>query len=324
MKLNARNILPIIFGIALPGLGMYSSAFNYFEQQFTLLQRWAFSSFVMIVLWYVFWHFIDFRAKDSKWKIVLGLTFLAGLAIAIIQPWWFDESYGIQWLALARMIIGSILILTIQYALKTQDHIAQLRLEKEQIQTENYRVQLSALSTKIDPHFLFNSLNTLRSMVRQQHENSEEFILSLSDFYRQILKHNEQATISLSDELEVLNSYLFLMKNRNEQAVTVEMNINHKFDDYRLPILGLQSMVENCFKHNTMTSKQPLHIYVRTTDDGAIEVMNNLQPKLIKEESTGLGLSLLAKRYELLHLQNAVLVEQTAEQFRVKLKLISP
>ncbi|MEL7063062.1 MAG: histidine kinase, partial [Bacteroidota bacterium] len=101
-----------------------------------------------------------------------------------------------------------ILFLGIQYVLHSQRKSSRLFLEKERLQTENYKSQLQVLQAKIDPHFLFNSLNTLRSMVRQSHENSEQFILSLSDFYRQTLTYNENTQLQLSEELAVLESYI--------------------------------------------------------------------------------------------------------------------
>lgn len=324
MKLNSKAILPIIFAVALPGLGLYSNSLNAFEQQFTWLQRWSFSSAVMLTLWFLYWHYVDFSSSLKRWLLVVAFVLLCGFGIALIQLMMFDFAYGFQWLSLARMIVGSILILTIQYALKTQANNARLQLEKEQMQTENYKVQLKALATKIDPHFLFNSLNTLRSMVRQQHDNSEEFIISMSDFYRQIIKHNEDTTLPLSDELVVLNSYLFLMKNRNEEAVKVRINVDKPLHHLHLPALGLQSAVENCFKHNSMTSKKPLMIDIQSTADGYIEVSNNIQPKLTEEESTGVGLNLLRKRYELLHVEKGVVINQTPGQFSIKLKLMKP
>ncbi len=322
LKLNIRAILPIIFAVALPGLGLYSNSLNSFEQQFTWLQRWAFSSAVMLILWFLYWHFVDISNSPKRWLPAVAFVLLVGLGIALVQPMMFKFAHGIQWLSLARMMVGSILILTMQYALKTQANNARLRLEKEQMQTENYKVQLKALSTKIDPHFLFNSLNTLRSMVRHQNGNSEEFIVSMSDFYRQILKHNEDTTLPLSDELAVLNSYLFLMKNRNVDAVEVHISIDKALHQHHLPTLGLQTVVENCFKHNSMTSKKPLKIDIQSTKDGYVEVTNNIQPKLADKEPTGIGLNLIRKRYELIHVNNGVIINNTPDQYTTKLKLI--
>jgi LytS/YehU family sensor histidine kinase len=197
-----------------------------------------------------------------------------------------------------------------------------LLLEKEQIQTENYKVQLKALRTQIDPHFLFNALNTLRSMVRHQDSNSEQFVMSLADFYRQALEHHEDSTVQLSKELDVLKSYLFLMKRRNEKAVLIDLDIDEHLYEHLLPTMALQIVVENCFKHNSMSSKKPLIIDITNTNDFYIEVCNNLQPRIDEVESSGHGLKILKKKYELLKIQDGLLIDKTPDEFCVKLKLI--
>ena len=221
-----------------------------------------------------------------------------------------------------RILLASILFLAIQYALKAQQNIARLLLEKEQLQTEHYRVQLRALRANIDPHFLFNTLNTLRSMVRQHHANSEKFIISLSDFYRHTLKHHDNTTLPLSEELAVLQSYLFVMKSRNGEAINIDINIAEPLLQLHLPTLALQIVVENCFKHNSMTSKMPLQIEIGSMEDDCIFIKNNIQPKIGDDKPSGYGFELLRKRYDLLNVPQGILVEKSPDQFCVKLKLL--
>ncbi|MEL6972462.1 MAG: histidine kinase [Bacteroidota bacterium] len=270
-------------------------------------------------MWHFFWLSWDFKEGNNKWYAlgILG-TFLALIALYFE----FFETLSIN--VHIRLIPPTVLFLIIQYTLKSQQRLSRLHLEKEQLQTENYKAQLKTLRTQVDPHFLFNSLNTLRSMVRQQHSGSEQFILSLSDFYRQTLQHNEQTTILLSKELAVLQSYLFLMKSRNEKAVQVEFKIDESLLKYQIPTMVLQTVVENCFKHNSMTSKKPLQIVISSTEDRYICVCNNIQAKLKDEESSGLGLELIRKRYELMNVEQGFTFRQTPEEFCVKLKLIEP
>lgn len=158
-------------------------------------------------------------------------------------------------------------------------------------------------------------------MVRQQDINSEQFILSLSDFYRQTLKYNESTTIKLSEEVKVLESYLFLMKNRNKEAVQVSIDIAEEHYEHQIITLALQTVVENCFKHNMMTSKQPLKIQIKSLPDYRIEISNNIQEKLSTPTTSGYGLENLKKRYELLGINNGVEVKQNEQEFIVKLKL---
>lgn len=277
---------------------------------------------MLYVLWHLLWNLWGPGTIYSKAKsIVLLLVFLVSVASFRLSID-FQHIDPVKWHYLGRLIFAGILFLIIQYAMRSQQHLAQLRLEKEQIQTENYKAQLQSIRTKIDPHFLFNSLNTLRSMVRQQHVNSEQFIMSLSDFYRQTLKYNENTTLPLSAELAVLESYVFLMKNRSAEAVMLTMALPALNPSLHLPTMALQVVVENCFKHNRMSSREPLQIEVSQTQEGYVEVKNNLQPKLSVAEPSGYGLELLQKRYELLAISAGVLIDQTTDSFRVNLKLI--
>lgn len=287
-----------------------------------LLGLWVYSSMVIYLLWHILWRFWDIKLLWQK------LVYLLGGFLFIISIIWLPTILAVDnleddnWFPLFRIIMGMILLAAVQYALKAQESIAHLLLEKEQMQTENYKAQLKALRAQIDPHFLFNTLNTLRSMVRQQHPNSERFIISLSDFYRKTLKHNNNASLPLSEELAVLESYLFVMKSRNEEAIDVQLNVDPSVYQRHLPALALQIVVENCFKHNSMTSKMPLKIEVKDTEDAYVQVSNNIQPKLGYNSPSGYGLDLLRKRYELLKIDQGLIIEKTADQYTARLKLI--
>ena len=280
------------------------------------------SSFVLYNLWYLLWYLWDLKRRYNDWKYVLKI---AACSIGVIGGFLIIRSNAelFSYFKLTRPLLGVFIYLVFQYTMKVQENIANLQVEKERMQTEHYKAQLKVLHAKIDPHFLFNSLNTLRAMVRQGHSNSEKFILGLSDFYRQTLTYNENTRLPLSEELSILESYLFLMKNRNEEAVFVDIRIEESLYSFFLPTFALQIVTENCFKHNSMTSKMPLHIEISNTDDKYIMVKNNIQPKIKAEESTGNGLNSLAKRYELMNTSSGVIVEQSSDHFIVKLKLIN-
>lgn len=322
MKKNINIILPILLALTLPGISSYSLDKALYIQGTSPIGNWIIGFFILYGLWYLLWFTFHRKSKNKIWIGVLGLTIYYSVLIVVLYFLQERTIVDIRWHAVIRFTLLAILFLSVQYALRAQDNIARLELEKEQIQTDNYRVQLKALRAKIDPHFLFNSLNTLRSMVRQQHTNSEEFIMSLSQFYRQTLKYNEDTMILLSEELAVLQSYLFVMKSRNEKAVAINLDVDDSLHRFHLPTLALQIVVENCFKHNSMTSKNPLQIDIYSTDDFAIVVSNNIQAKIGEEESSGYGLNMLRKRYELMEVRDGIVIEQSPTQFTVKLKLI--
>jgi len=321
MKMRINVLLPIALAVILPFLGLQSE-----EGKTALGNLGLFSHPITSINLYILWHLIYYfrNAGSPKRKRLFSIALLIYFALLCLLLFTvvFENVGEIKWPLIVRIIFATVLFIIIQYAMQAQENIASLRLEKEQIQTENYKAQLKVLRNQIDPHFLFNSLNTLRSMVRQQHENSEKFVISLSDFYRQTLKHNENTTLPLSEELTVLESYLFLMKNRNEEAMSVSIDIDTSLHDLHLPGMALQVVTENCFKHNSMTSKNPLIIEISSKENDYVEIKNNIQTKLGMEESSGLGLELLRKRYELLNITDGLLVEESPEEFSVKLKLI--
>ena len=325
MKLKAtqvHTILPIALALILPGLSLYANPDYPYKNSLGIAQSWLLSSFLLYGLWYVLWFAWDLHSTKNKrrfiWIFLGFIGYVGGVfyLLASNNGGEFPLNLGF------RMLLGAAMFMAIQYALKAQLNISRLQIEKEQVQTENYKVRLQALQSQVDPHFLFNSLNTLRSMVRQNHTHSEEFIISLSDFYRQTLKNNENTTLPLSEELTVLKSYLFLMKSRNEKAVSIDLQIDPAWNAHHLPTLALQVVVENCFKHNSMTSKTPLHINISHTTDGYISVSNTIQPKLIEPTPSGFGLDMLKKRYELLKVKEGVVLESNQDQFQVKIKLI--
>lgn len=306
----------------LPGLSFFANSGQDLSDGLEIFERWLVASVILYLLWYILWYLWDVKTMYKRQRYVLGM----GLAVASVASAFYFLIYrttvDFGGLVVLRFSIVILLFLTIQYAMRAQNSISKLQLEKEQIQTENYKAQLKALRAKIDPHFLFNSLNTLRTMVRHQNSKSEQFVMSLSDFYRQTLKHNDNAALQFSEELAILQSYLFLMKSRNEEAVEVDIQIDQEVHHHQLPALALQIVVENCFKHNSMTSKMPLHIEIRNTEDFCIEVINNIQPKLGDQNPSGMGLDLLRRRYELMNVNQGVIVEETPDRFSVKLKLI--
>ncbi len=326
MKWRADKILPIVLCLILPVLNAITmrSIEKIEDSGIGVFWRWLSISIMLYILWHIL-DFVSRKAQTYRWLKVLFacmVFFIIVYSIYSFTP--FFQKHTLKWMFIYKYFLATIPFLIIQYAFRASRKVALLELEKQQIQTENYRVQLEALRSKVDPHFLFNSLNTLRTMVRHSHPQSEQFILSLSDFYRQTLKYNEAITLTLREEIKVLQSFLFLMQSRNPAAVSVSMHIDSSKEYYLIPMLALQLIAENCFKHNSMTARNPLKIEIRTTEDFRIEVKNNLNPKLEIRERSGYGIDNLNKRYELLGIKDGVTVTKDEENITVILKLMHP
>ena len=288
------------------------------ERKYDIIFFWPFAAGLMYLLWNALIWISNVKSRLKPWWL-LG-TYIVFIGSVAVIPYCLDIEFSIQQIVKGTFAI--FLILLIQYAMKAQKDIDTLNLEKEKYKSEEYKSQLKLLQAKIDPHFLFNSLNTLRSMVSYGHKNSVSFIINLSNFYRQNMSHIQDTSISIAEEVKVLNSYLFLMKCRYENAVNIELNIDDSTMIKHLPTMSLQVIVENCFKHNKMTSDSPLHIKIGNTKDDYVFVKNNLQVKISKSESEGYGLSSLKKRYKLLNIKGGVIVNRNEDSFEVKIKML--
>lgn len=193
--------------------------------------------------------------------------------------------------------------------------------EKEQLQRENIQSQLEGLKSKVNPHFLFNSLNTLSYLIPEDAEKSVKFVQKLSKVYRYILEMSDEKLIPLHQELEFLNSYIFLLKERFEENLQVKIEVPPaRMNDKIIP-LSLQILFENAIKHNVISSSKPLEIKVLTNKAGKLVIANNLQKKKQIKDSTKFGLENIKNRYRFFS-KEAVDVVSTSSSFVVTLPLI--
>lgn len=190
MKPKIDTILPIILSLVLPILRFYAGE-STSNEELPLVFIWGLLSLTLYILWHFLWLLWEVTLGIHKVWFPLLLLLLIVILMGIIQQFLDTNTDDFQFYPIIRLTASSILFFAIQYAIKSQQNIAHLRVEKEQLQTEKYKTELQVLRSKIDPHFLFNTLNTLRIMMRNQHGEAEKFVISLSDFYRQTLKYNE-------------------------------------------------------------------------------------------------------------------------------------
>lgn len=192
------------------------------------------------------------------------------------------------------------------------------------LKTENVRSQFEILRQQVNPHFLFNSLSTLRSMVRSKDPKSEEFVLRLSEIYRQLLAKRQFDTVPLKEELEFVNDYLFMLSSRFGAALKIIIDIPEESLLFRVPTFSLQLLLENCIKHNVISAEKPLEIKLFASS-GFVTIENHVQPKQTEAEHSGYGLENLIQRYKLLGFaENGVFVFSDDDVFRVRLKLLEP
>ena len=150
----------------------------------------------------------------------------------------------------------------------------------------------------MDPHFLFNSLNTLKALIDVDVDKAGDFVHQLSTVLRYTLKNEE--VVTLAQELDCVRSYCHMMKMRYGDNLLFDHHIDHeKYDNYSVLPLSIQGLIENAIKHNVVSSKQPLTINIHTDDNNHLIISNKIQPKIGKEEGTGIGLANLSERYRI-------------------------
>ncbi|OIQ37120.1 MAG: hypothetical protein BM563_09320 [Bacteroidetes bacterium MedPE-SWsnd-G1] len=191
-------------------------------------------------------------------------------------------------------------------------------IEKELLKQQSLENELTALRNQINPHFLFNSLNSLNSLVREN-DDATQFINKLSFMYRYILQSSDRNMVTLKEELKFLDSYIYLIKTRYRERFFIEINIDETMLGKSIPPLGLQVLVENAVKHNEISASNPLTVKVYT-NNGFICVENEIRPRLTLAEGTGNGLSNLDKRLFLLKKQH-ITISDTDNVFKVKYSL---
>lgn len=322
MKRRINTILPIALAIILPGLNFFSNSEAAGVHFYTFYERWFYASFVIYILWYLLLLGSRIKTKYRNW-IISGIVFLFAIIVYTLFVFFvFKIPNTIKWAFITKLFFAAVLFLIIQYALRANENISKLELEKEQIKSEIYKVQLQELRTKVEPHFLFNSFNTLRTMIRNNNPFSEQFVMNLSNFYRMTLTLNNTPTTLLKEEIDVLKSYLFLIQTRYGGGINIMIDIDEELLKRQLPTLSLQILAENCFKHNKTSMSNPLEITITSYSNDYISVKNNKLPKLTIEESSGFGLHNIAQRYELLKISNGIIKLDTDDFFEVKLKLI--
>lgn len=250
---------------------------------------WA--SIVMTVFAGVGYCFLGGEEGMSDVKVSLIFTFLITLLISSITEGWF---FYTRWI--------------------------KSRLISQNLEKEHLSAQFETLKSQVSPHFLFNSLNTLISMV-ENNEIATAFIQNLSEFLRYGLKSKENEVVLISDELKIIEKYSYLQKARFKTNLNVHIKVDLVIsNNYYLPPMSLQILVENAIKHNEISKENPLFIDIYNNNDEQLVVKNNLQRKHT-DNKTGIGLKNISQRYAYLSTKK-VIIKQTDNVFMVSLPLL--
>ena len=198
-----------------------------------------------------------------------------------------------------------------------------MEVENEQLKSENLTTRYNMLVSQINPHFFFNSLNSLAMLVREKHdEKALTYIDQLSYTFRYIIQNGQSTLMTLDEELKFVEAYSYLFKIRYADKLFFDIDIEEKYRTWTLPALSLQPLIGNAVKHNTITRSKPFHISIRT-ENGWLVVSNPKVPKLEPEPSTGIGLENLRNRWHLITGRDIEIID-TDKEFVVRMPLHTP
>jgi len=321
-------LIPIVFGGCRFGRPPFFTWDNYISTFLTTTILWFVNRYILIVSRRRYPLFRQVRRRLWIQSITMLLVTIAGnnlihilLAKTVFKEnaeRFFNSDAIINHNAAA--IFCLIMIMAIYESIYFMHELKDSVEEKEMLKRESLQAQLNALRTQVNPHFLFNNLNTLSSLIPEQPDHAVDFVQQLSVVYRHILEVKEEKTILLKDEMKVLNAYTFLLKTRFGNNLEVKIDIPEEKLQKKIVPLSLQLLMENAIKHNIVSSERPLHIHI-FTKNGSLVMSNNLQIKSQVNESTGIGLENIRNRYKMLGSQ-PVTVTENDTNFTVSIPLI--
>lgn len=263
----------------------------------------------------------------SKIKIRVLLHFILSLTIGFLAILYFQRTIRtlellqqpFTWLMFAFGLIFVFILIVISISLRIVTQWLASQREVEELRRLQMKNDYNALQDQLNPHFLFNNLSVLKSMIQYDPDAAVNFTQNFTDTYRYVLQNRDRTTVLLSEEIDFIHAYLDLHRERLGDALHVEMNLDPGLLGRRLPPLSLQLLVENAIKHNVVSKNQVLTIRIYTHNDWIV-VENNLQPK-DSSYSTSKGLKNLKARYELLT-EHKVQITQTELIFKVELPIL--
>ena len=196
-------------------------------------------------------------------------------------------------------------------------------LETEAVKKVYRQSRLMGLKSQVNPHFLFNSLNSLSCLIQDDQEKGEKFLDEMTKVYRYMLQNDEEQFVTLDTELNFIKSYLYILRVRHCDALNIIIDVTEEDRRRLLPPLALQTVVENIVSQNAITRDQPLDISIYTEVDGAIAIGNNVQPRTVPENPDAeKGLYNLVRKYELLNQPPVRIIGNNTERI-VRLPLVT-
>ena len=329
-----RVILIPFFGIAIPLIAGMVNGQNFTNWQIKL--SFLYTIFIAFIIWegnrYLLFSmrsYFDWYKKPLKKIIVLlfGISFYTlPVSILLLAGWYhIFINTGANWPTIfTASLIIMICVIFITHVYETVFLVkesASEMLRAEQLERARAEAELEALKNQIDPHFIFNSLNTLSYLIEEKPARAKQFNDNMADVYRYILQNKARGLVLLQEEISFLEDYFSLLKIRFENAVQLNLAADKAlFDQYLVPPISLQVLMENAIKHNEFSDELPLVIEIGFNGDTLV-FYNEIRKKTLRKHSSRIGLKNLDERYKLIT-GHTIIVEETEKIFKVVLPVL--
>ena len=310
----------LILWIAIMGIhaGVISFLFD-IEWRISVADSVVFNT-IFAIIGYNLWYLIRFNLREKKAALDLIINHITA-AVIIIASWiaisYFtmkslygaDESYmpflndSLWWRVITGVFFYLFFVLFYYVIIYYEDLQEKLNIEAE-MQNLVKEAELNALKSQINPHFLFNSLNSISSLTITNPDAAQEMVIKLSDFLRYSLSHDKDEKASLREELENLNRYLDIEKIRFGKRLNFRSDISDDCYDLMIPNMILQPLIENSIKHGVYNSTEEVLVELKCTSDDyyfTVEISNDYDPEAVKKKGEGIGLRNIKKRLQLIY-----------------------
>lgn len=336
--------LAISLAIALVISVVLSAITFLFEREFNLdsvfVREFLYGTMMAFMLTLINSTYFDFLTSKVSWnpnkeyqRILAG--FLGSIPLSIAGIWlvrfiieiiiekksmdafWENQIFSNY---LGSLIV-TFVVLLIYYLITLYKKLQENKFKEQKIIAGNASAQFETLKNQIDPHFLFNSLNVLSSLIEENPENAQRFTTSLSKIYRYVLEQKDKELVPLQEELDFAKTYMKLLTIRFENSLTYSLPETLIDPEAKVVPLSLQLLLENTIKHNIVSDMQPLHISISVEGDYLV-ISNNLQKKDVLKSGEGVGLKNIVSRYAILT-SKQVNIESDTSSFKVKIPILT-
>ncbi len=329
-----RLMLVPLFGIAIPLISKMvpHAQFTHWQIKFSYLYT-ILIAFVVYegvrFLYFTLRNYFDWVNSPVKKIIayVVSITFYCVPVSTLMLVGWYHLFMHdqINWdaiqLSVTIILVAVFFLVNLYETVFLVREVANEKLTQEQLERAKAEAELDALKNQIDPHFIFNSLNTLGHLIEQHPAKAKLFNNNMAEVYRYILSNKARSLVLLREEMDFLNNYFSLLKIRFEEAIQLQIRVDQvMMDSYLVPPISLQLLIENAVKHNEFSDSKPLHIVIEMQGE-VLVVQNGVHKKITRNNSSKIGLTNLKERYRLIT-NKEIIVKETTVNFTVQLPVL--